>query len=422
MNRIVTYTHTVLVLLLLSACKHRDLYVYGDEFHSVELNVDWRLYNATHDPDGMTVWFYPLDNPGHRPYRTTTANVRRVELYLPGGHYHGVVIDYSPEEYSRQTFLGMDSVATLRVESLPASYQPDSLTIVGEGVAHDLSAYVNSHLYGDAAWTDLQTLRPTRNAATNLYTVASAPESMGLDTLANRLIYQSEYNDYIPYKEREGYQSTLTVQQLTSQPVSIIWHLRLRIHISEGYNYLWQQVASISGLADGHLLALNQNTEQGCLMSISEWEQQRTGANEGYIAATITTFGLRPGSIRPDAVLHGDLNRSATGSATDDRLATRAAGDTEADVQPDDWWSYRSDICLPGELRLNLSFVLRDHATVLNYHFDVGDHIDSYDNQLVLRIDLEPDIVLPYVDAYSGAGFGADVTPWQEQTPLDVSM
>ena len=101
---------------------------------------------------------------------------------------------------------------------------------------------------------------------------------------------------------------------------------------------------------------------------------------------------------------------------------TRAAGDTEADAQPDRWWDYLSNVCLPGELRLNLSFVLRDHATTLHYHFNVGNSVSFYDHQLVLRIDLDPDISLPYVDAYSGTGFGADVTPWDQQTPIDVSF
>ena len=439
MDRIVTSIIAASIVWLFVGCERRELFVYGDDFYSVVLDVDWRQYNATRDPDGMTVWFYPLETPDHGPYRSTTANVRHHELYLPGGLYQGVVIDYSPEEYSRQAFQGLDSVATARVVSRPAHYQPDSLTIAGEGVSQGLSAQVNAELYGDVAWTDLQTMRTDYNADTGLYTVADQPETMGLDTLNGKRIYVGGFGDYIPYDERDSYQSTISVQQLTAQPTTIICQLRVRIHIKDGYNYLWQQVASISGLADGHLLAQNRNTERACLMTISDWEQQRTGANEGYIAATVNTFGLRPGSILPDTVRHID-NRHTGGIATDDRLAapsttspvncaigavsspTRAAGDTEADAQPDRWWDYLSNVCLPGELRLNLSFVLRDHATTLHYHFNVGNSVSFYDHQLVLRIDLDPDISLPYVDAYSGTGFGADVTPWDQQTPIDVSF
>ena len=100
---IIHYPLSIINLLLLLAvttsCERRELYVYGDEYRSVELNVDWRKYSQT-DPDGMTAWFYPLNTEQNKPYRITTANVRRHELYLPGGLYRGMVIDYSPEEHA----------------------------------------------------------------------------------------------------------------------------------------------------------------------------------------------------------------------------------------------------------------------------------------------------------------------------------
>lgn len=406
--------------LLLSGCDRRDLFVYGDEFRSVVLDVDWREYDAPRDPDGMTVWFYPLDDPGHAPYRTTTANVRHQEFYLPGGRYQGVVIDYSPEEYSRQEFTGMDSVATACVVSRLAAYQPDSLTVAGEGVSRDISSQVNAQLFGDTAWTSLVGTRPERDAVSGLYNVVDPPEMMALDTLTSTIIDQGGYSDYIPYEERDSYQSTLTIQQLYAQPTTIIWRLRLRIHILDGYNYLWKQVASISGLADGHLLGQHRNTDRSCLMTVSDWEMQRTGTNEGYLAATINTFGLRPASMRNDAELHSTTGQNS-GMATDDRTVSRTATGT-GQSSDNHWWDYYTNVCLPAQIRLNISFVLRDRATVLHYHYNVGDRITLYDEQLVLRIDLEPNIILPYADAYSGTEFGADVTPWQDEEPMDVPM
>lgn len=410
-----------LLAIVTTACERRELYVYGDEYHSVVLNVDWREYSTT-DPDGMTVWFYALDDPTHAPYRTTTANVRRHELYLPGGRYQGIVVDYSPEEYSRQQFLGMEALETARVENRPAAYQPDSLTIVGEGVPAGTSAAINDQLYGEEAFTILQQQRPALSEATGYYVIADQPEKMGLDTLDNKIIESGEYGDYIPWKERNTYQSTLTLQELYAVPHGIIWQLRVRIHIPEGFNYLWQQVGSISGLADGHLLAQDVNTDGASLLSVSDWELQRSGANEGYIAATLTTFGLRPISILPDALTYPGT-REGGGTAVDDALGTRAPGDTEPAYEPSaDWWSYRTGICLPEAVRLNLSFVLRDHATTLHYHFDVGHLVVSYDNQHVLRIDLDTDIRLPYVEAYTSTGFAADVTPWDDQAPVEVNF
>ena len=392
------------LLFFFASCERRELYVYGDEFHSVELEVDWRKYQ-TSDPDGMTVWFYALDDTTHAPYRTTSASVRHQDIYLPGGHYQGVVIDYSPEEYSRQEFLDMEQMQQARVKATMASYQPDSLTVVGEGVSSGLNDSVNRELFGEAAWNAMQNDRPGRHPQTGFYIVANQPEQMGLDTLDNKFVDPGEFGDYIPWKERNNYQDKLVITKLYSEPQTIVWKMRIRIWIQSGYNYLWQNLGSISGLADGHYLARDTITDDPCLMFVESWEGERTGENSGYIAVTINTFGLRPESIRPDRVGYG------TGTN-----------------------SYYINVCDPEQIRLNLAFVLRDHQTLRTYHFDVGRHVVEFDGQLVLRVDIGPDdfwpnnpngpdpIILPYVDAYNGTGFGADVTPWDEQPPVDVEF
>ena len=427
----------VFVLLMLAGCERRELYVYGDEFHSVELEVDWRRY-ADRDPDGMTVWFYPLDTEGtvlsvHKPYRTTTANVRHHDLYLPGGYYQGVVVDYSPEEFSRQEFLSLERMDSARVEATPSSYQPDSLTVAGEGVPKGISDEVNWQLYGEPAWTDYQYPRPPVREATGLYEVANQPEEMALDTLDNRYVDRGEYGDYIPWQERETYQSQIRLTQMYSEPETIVWKLRIRVWVREGFNYLWQSPASISGLADGHFLPRDVITDNPCLLSIDNWETERTGENSGYISTTLNVFGIRPVTLRPDREEHEGREVQQVYSYT-------RAGENESE-----WWEYYTKNCLPEDIRLNLSFVLRDHATTLHYHFNVGHYVVSWDNQLVLRIELgpeffdpnnphgangeggdpgnpSPDIILPYVDAYNGTGFGADVTPWIEEPPVEITF
>lgn len=398
----------VSTMVLFGSCERRELYVYGDEFHSVELEVDWREY-ASSDPDGMTVWFYPIDTGRTSPYRSTTASVRHHDVYLPGGYYQGVVVDYSPEEYSRQEFLDMDIMQSARVEATPSSYQPDSLTVVGEGVAKSVSGLINTQLFGEVAWNTVHAERPDINQATGLYIVANQPESMALDTLNRKHVDQGAYGDYIPYKERGTYQDSIRITTLYAQPTTLIWKLRIRVWIKSGFNYLWQMPASISGLSNGHLLALNENTDTPCLLFIDSWSTERTGTDSGYISATVSTFGLRPGTILPDRELH--------------HAATRA-GEND----------YYTNVCRPDQIKLNLSFLLRDHATLLHYHFNVGSYVVDYDNQLVLRLELGPDdfypnnpngpepIVLPYVDAYNGTGFGADVTPWDDEPPVDITF
>jgi hypothetical protein len=404
-----------LLLLALASCR-RELYVYGDEFYSVTLDVDWRDY-ASSDPDGMTVWFYNLDDPGSKPYRTTTSSVRHQDIYLPNGTYQGVIVSYSPEEYSRQQFRDMDDINQARIEATPASYQPKSERTPGVNVTDADDWKVRQALYGEAAWTDRQQPRPPIDSL--LYVVANQPEDIGGDTIDRRPINSgSAFGDYIPYKERDYYQSTINAQVIESIPHSLIETMRIRVFISSGFNSLWTTQGSITGLADGHLLPLHVKTENPCLLSISEWQGERTGENQGWVSATITTFGLRPSTILPFAEYH----------------PSAAIGKSRYDGRECDIQAYYSELCDPEDVRLNLAFILRDQHTVCTYNFNVGHAVVSYDDQLVLRIELgqdffdldnpdKPDpIVLPDVDAYEGAGFGADVTPWEDGGTADETM
>ena len=463
------------LLAAFTSCERREMYVYGEEFQSVEMDVNWRKYAET-DPDGMTVWFYPLGSELQKPYRTTTANVRTPSLYLPGGSYRGVVVDYSPEEFSRQRFVGLDSLSSVRVEATPSAYQPDSLTVAGEGVPAGLSESVNSELFGEAAWPGRYADRPSLQA-NGLLTVANQPEEMALDTLFNVVVKKGEYGDYIPWKERGSYQEKIEILTIHSEPESIIWKIRIRIYIRSGFNSLWQQPASIAGLSDGHYLAGDNNTDTPCLMSIDDWELERAGEDSGYIQTTLNTFGLCPSSIKGGTPHHvssagltgavwqtvsgidnlerssmfnvhiseqreqsqaclnfaerDEIGRSQCSMFNVQRSTSTRAGETEPQADPPGWYNYITDLCEPEAIRLNLAFTLRDHATTVFYHFDVGRALVEYEEQEVLRIDLGSEffeqegiapIDLPYVDAFNGAGFDAHVTDWQEGGTADTTM
>ena len=434
---IIHYPLSIINLLLLLAvttsCERRELYVYGDEYRSVELNVDWRKYSQT-DPDGMTAWFYPLNTEQNKPYRITTANVRRHELYLPGGLYRGMVIDYSPEEFGHQLFLDLDNLEGARVEARPAAYQPDEQTMVGDGVPADLNDQVNAGLFSEDAWTEKQAERTGLND-NGLYLVADQPQEMALDTLDRVIIDRGEYGDYIPWKKRETYQSTINIKKIYSVPEPLIWKIRVRVWIKDGFNYIWRTPSSLTGLADGHYLPLDINSDRSCLMRIDEWEMQRTGENTGYIAVTLSTFGLRPGSVLPTRELHEAANtRAAVTKKQEPFKYVVNPGEWEPNYPPAGWTDYYTGNCEQDEMRLNLSFTLRDHATTLQYHFNVGELVVSYDTQRALRVELGPDffypnnpngpqpIILPYVEAYGGTGFDATVTPWEDGGTAETTM
>lgn len=363
MTSMLSIAALLLTLLVLTNCERHELWVYGDQFHSLRLDVDWRKYKE-YDPQGMTAYFFPGDSTLGSKY-VTTANVHTWSGYLSAGPYTGVVFDYSPSEYSHQEFIGMDKGSTAKVQQKPAAYQPDSLV----------------ELYGPGAfYRALPSVEPT-----GLYTVMYEPQDMALDTVKMQ-IYNGKYNDYIPYEERETYQSTLVEQIYKAEPLPLVWKMRIRLFIT-GIYYLYEVKGSIAGLANGHFLARHENDDVPSLIALNNWQTQVTGDNVGYIATTFNTFGLRS-----DA-------------------QTRAAFTTDYPAQG---------------LRLNLRILLRDQKTVLYYHLDLGDQISIIDDQLVLRIDLDENFnghpILPEVDAANGTGFGGVVIPWQDGPHVDVEF
>lgn len=379
-----------LLAMGMANCERRDLWVYGDEFDQVLLNIDWRnymrdkqLYPYSPDPAGMTVWIFPMDGEatGRRSYRTTTTEVRHFETYLSAGDYRAVTIDYSPEEYGHQQFVNMEWVNTAKVEAVKHSYSDE----MSEGEVH---------LFGPKSYGGTPAI--TETGPTGLYQISYDPEDMASDT-TDMTINSGKYDDYIPYEEYEEYQETLKKQEFDVMPLIVPWRMRIRVYV-RGIYYLYNMKGSIAGLADGFMLGLNHTSDQPCIQYLDNWEAKVTGDNVGYVALTFKTWGLR-NSMWPD--MSQDHTKSA-GTAKD--------------------------------LRLNLKFVLRDRKTELFYHYDVGDLVRIYNNEYALRIDLEDGFVgtcdgepvpqpdLPYAEPVNGAGFDGIVVPWEDEKPANITF
>ena len=438
----------IVIILMLTGCERRELYVYVDEFYDVYLDVDWSDYTSRR-PDGMTIWFYPNDGDGStKPQRHTTANTSHYEFYLAGGRWQTLLIDYSPDEFSHQKFFGMDTLQTARVEAAPAAEQPEAFETIFQQLDVKTDYIPFTKLYGDSCWTyEL----PSREEKTGFYTVSDQPESMALDTLKDMMVSHGQYGDYIPWQERDTYQSTITVQGFECRPQPVVQKLLIRVFV-RGIQYMWQLQGTLAGLSNGRYLAEDRNTETPCLIMLDDWRLEVINDSLGFVQTTINTFGLRPSTVRGARnAVTGEMVRSNTRSEAVDGN------------------SYYWLDCDADELRLNLRFTLRDHAKVLEYQYDIGNQIIEVDGQHLLRADLdtrffgtsygqkgdpgepgkdgmpgkdgrdgkdgidgkdgwvypapdpnneEPD--LPYVDPYNGAGFSADVAPWEEVPPIDV--
>ena len=371
------------LLMVNTSCERRDLWVYQDQFKQILMIIDWRnydrdqqLYPHTPDPDGMTLWFFPTD--GRKSYRFTTAEVNRYELYLSEGDYEGLVIDYSPAEYGHQEFVGMDYANTAEVKSIPSYYQPNKYP----------------ELYGPDAYG--KTI-PQKIDSTGFYAVAYEPEKMASDTIFFH-VNSGEYATYIPYKERNSYQSTLEKQQFTMYPVVVPWRMLVSVYI-RGLNYLYQTIGSLAGMANGFMLAENHTNDTPCLLALEDWQvytEKTTGIDGGlgYIAMTFNTWGMR-NSLWSQYEFKGPPFR------------------IEA---PKD------------EVRLNLKILLRDRKTVCYFHLDIGDQVWMFHNEYALSVDLRDVLTgnevpeLPYVDAVNGIDFDGVVVPWEPTEDVDVNF
>lgn len=355
-----------LTVLFSGGCRQR-LWVHAGQFHQVTLETDWSQYGRP-APGGMTAYFFPLDFE-HASYHTTTAEVLSTQLYLPHGHYSGVVIDYSPIEYVNQRFVDMDNWDLSRAEATPLPVQPA-----------DAEA---DELYGPNCYHEPLT-KYIREDSPN-YTVVFAPEWMALDTM-DVFVNTGKYRDYVPYELRDTYPQTLEPQTFYAQPKPIIQSLKLKIFV-KGIFYLYATKASIAGLSDGHYLTQHITTDTPCVFPVDNWsvEYDVTGKNEGYVYTTVNTFGLRNSQV-----------------------------------------PVKASPAVPTDIRINLCFLLVDQATIVSCHYDIGDHIYTTNNELVLELVLNPEDFdypdLPYVRPKGGAGFDAEVVPWEPGEDKEVVM
>lgn len=358
-KRIYGLLTVLLAVLALTSCR-RDLWVYTDEYRQVELFTDWSLCDSR--PDGMTAWFVSNDNDG-RNRRITTADVEHAWLNLPRGLFTGIIFDWSPAEYANQEFFGMTRPDSALVKVRPATVQP----------AEDEDLYGLRAVPADLSIPIVD--------STGMFLLSVTPDPMCADTLRNVEIVTGVEGDLVLWKDREEYEKSLVTQTFYCQPEPITWDLRILIHV-KGIQFMHSVEGTVAGLAEGMWLARLQHTSSTCLHPLEEWRVQPYNDSISLLVTTLHTFGL------PEPTL------------------TRA--EEVVDITP---------------LRLNLRVLLRDEETVLYFHFDVKpEYVTLYEEQLIARVEIPIEVVLPYVDAKGSAGFDATVTPWEPGGKADVNM
>ena len=360
-------TWALLLVILASCTDRRDLWVMADEYRQLELVTDWS--EADDYPGGMTAWFIDNDGSGYtRNFKT--AEVEHTWLGLPRGNYMGMVFDYSPEEYSHNEFVTLDNRDSAMLKLRPAANQP----VLGDTV--------NEALFGDIAVPEpMKGLE--RNPNTGFYVVKAEPDPINLDVLGDVEVITGTEGDYVLWRKRAEYESSLVTQTLYAQPKPITWRLHVLVNV-KGIIYMHSLRASVVGLADGYLMGQGMHSEEVCIQSLDDWSVNVTGENEGNVTTSTLTFGLPEDVTATREEIHQFINN----------------------------------------VRLNRSFLLRDEVTVKNYHFDCVPYVSIYEDQLVVSVVIPIDVApeLPYVNAKGGTGFDANVTPWENGGSAEATM
>ncbi len=95
MNRfrfITDYIFLILVSLLIAACDNKDLCYHHDHRITLRLAFDWRDAPEAY-PQGMVVWFYPIEGTEGSPLRFNLSRSGSGEIKVPEGKYN--IISYN---------------------------------------------------------------------------------------------------------------------------------------------------------------------------------------------------------------------------------------------------------------------------------------------------------------------------------------
>lgn len=366
MNRTTTIAATLLatLLLALTACERRELWLYERDLNRVVLNVDWSYFHLR--PEHMTAVFYPKD--GGRPIVVTTSDIYTSELHLPAGTYDVVLFNRMESEYSYQAFRYQQDFQQYEVFTLPLFSQPAR----------------NVDLYD-----------PTRP-------IYNPPEFMAVDTLCNLVISRAQASDsLIRYKDKDQYAGGENTQVINMLPQEMVYTLRIKIFV-HGLQYMYSVKGCIDGLADAYHLGICQRSAAGAQYQLSGWKATALTDSTGYITNSITTFGRLNKYPYNNSDVKLRLDFLLVDLKTTHPLEFNVANEITAAV-------------LEADARRETGHVASGNPNELHYNAELN---------LDLTLDIDgPHAVLPPVEnaGKKPSGFDAEVDGW-EQVQIDIGI
>ncbi|MBP5636284.1 MAG: DUF5119 domain-containing protein [Bacteroidales bacterium] len=363
----------ILATMLLGGCQRRPLELVYRSSVRVIVKCIWNIsvYPDGVKPSGITLYFF---RDGEFYTSMTTANVDSCEVQLPEGQYQMYMISQSPEEFWKMDFENMtdydNAATTLKTSATP--------TWVSRGITSTTPTVVENPeiLYAGVSNFFEITEEMTEEYQTNYRKLRSLRDAAGTGTKADA--------DEISYYEEMVEYYTIRIPVYPQNVVSQLW---VSIY-AQNADVLKSVRASTSGMAKTFELTQFTTNGESAIQIIDQWKltMDDTGSRIGHVDGIITTFGLPNGEV-----------------PTSQRDST-----------------------------LNVSTLLIDNTTVMDYTFDVGDKIQVLEPnkgyrslyRLIFGSKEDPAIVLPDVGPGQGkeSGMDATVSDWEEGETVEIPM
>lgn len=364
----------LLATLLFGGCQRRPLELVYRSSIRVIVKCIWNIsvYPDGVKPSGITLYFF---RNGEFYTSLTTANVDSCEVQLPEGQYHMFMISQSPEEFWKMEFENMtdfnNAATTLRKSSTPSWVVSRSTTPASSVVENP------EVLYAGVSDVFEITQEMTEEYQINYRKLKSLKSTISADRTKADIDEISHYEEMVEYY-------TIRIPIYPQNIVSQFW---VSIY-AQNADVLKSVRASTSGMAKTFELTQFTTNDECAIQIIDQWKltMDDAGSRVGHIDGIITTFGLPNGEV-----------------PTEQRDST-----------------------------LNVSTLLIDNTTVMDYTFDVGDKIQVLEPnngyralyRLIFGSKEDPAIVLPDVGPVEGkaSGMDATVSDWEEGETVEIPM
>ena len=256
----------VTLMLVLTACNHKELCYHHPHTARVRINVDWSEFDRE-QPTGMTVMAFPAE--GGTPYTSLGHTLDHATFDLLEGNYHTMTFNQSPSEFGSIDFCNMESFSDSEIKAAPIA-----------------ARWYKTRMEQEQVVTD--------------------PEWLAIDSDMDNRVTEDMVSKTRHELDMNVRQSGLTEHLLTTHvPQNVIYTVHVKVNMRGIYN-LRSARAAMDGMAEGVKPSTRQPLPSKVTHLMEAWKltQDEEDPTRGYITASFQCFGLpfgheaRPGENR----------------------------------------------------------------------------------------------------------------------------